>query len=783
MSNVEGYAGSLCAHRAVYPRLERLVRAALSNGDVGTRVRLLKVLRRVHATAVQSPPDAAASAARASHQSAGRDSDDGSPQSAGAQSARRGGLGSAALRADLARSVGRLATAAAAKPSKRESVEERVRESKLMTQNLCHAATANGDAQAVRTIASKLVRVVCGGGSVAHAAERDDARLPPILGALAAIARLMPEVFAPHADAVSRVVESHLNFGPPVDGEGRSAGGDEDDGSDMSDVEADGGSGSKKRKKPKASASATAHEVGLIRAALKLLAAQLLPLTMTSGGAADAESGSTGDAWARERAAKLVKGAFTLLSSNGASPDASIALSVEAKARVRLAAACSILKFAKYASSQLAGPELSPRRWHSLAWLMHDSSRDVRRTLSHKLAACTDVNLMMGTRFTLPFLSLAALDADKELRAIAKEYLKQAVFKLRAFHHQQRIAWQFGDSEAGADDEADDTRMRPLLRLMPEYSIPYVLHLLAHHPEYPDDDEPMDVEDGAQPGAPALEDPRLKSMLKCLQMLLEPISFAQGADAGNLAFLMNLATSIQNFHRDVRHSRSALSPLAPPRPRLRSWGPAPARALGKVSLGVARSRVRRSMTTVVEGRPKSTASRGPCTSTSRSASSLRRTCAASRSRSFCLATCTRCSTTSQRVPRRRAGAARPRARALTSAPRQNPLAKATLQIGPRTSRRLRPPAALRAAAQCAASASLARSDAARARPRPCIRSTRMRTSRTMMRTASLKCPTAARIVAAPRRPRRSHRWRSTQQKKMTLAETPHRPRSRSREPR
>ena len=28
MSNVEGYAGSLCAHRAVYPRLERLVRAA-----------------------------------------------------------------------------------------------------------------------------------------------------------------------------------------------------------------------------------------------------------------------------------------------------------------------------------------------------------------------------------------------------------------------------------------------------------------------------------------------------------------------------------------------------------------------------------------------------------------------------------------------------------------------------------------------------------------------------------------------------------------------------------
>ena len=49
--------------------------------------------------------------------------------------------------------------------------------------------------------------------------------------------------------------------------------------------------------------------------------------------------------------------------------------------------------------------------------------------------------------------------------------------------------------------------MRPLLRLMPEYSIPSVLHLLAHHPEYPDDDEPMDVEDGAQPGAPAMEDP------------------------------------------------------------------------------------------------------------------------------------------------------------------------------------------------------------------------------------------------------------------------------------
>ena len=82
-----------------------------------------------------------------------------------------------------------------------------------MTQNLCHAATANGDAQAVRTIASKLVRVVCGGGSVAHAAERDDARLPPILGALAAIARSCSRSLRAHADVASRVVESHLNFG------------------------------------------------------------------------------------------------------------------------------------------------------------------------------------------------------------------------------------------------------------------------------------------------------------------------------------------------------------------------------------------------------------------------------------------------------------------------------------------------------------------------------------------------------------------------------------------
>ena len=58
--------------------------------------------------------------------------------------------------------------------------------------------------------------------------------------------------------------------------------------------------------------------------------------------------------------------------------------------------------------------------WHSLAWLMHDSSKDVRRTLLLKLTACTDVNVMMGTRFTLPFLSLVALDADKELRAVVQ---------------------------------------------------------------------------------------------------------------------------------------------------------------------------------------------------------------------------------------------------------------------------------------------------------------------------------------------------------------------------
>jgi hypothetical protein len=61
--------------------------------------------------------------------------------------------------------------------------------------------------------------------------------------------------------------------------------------------------------------------------------------------------------------------------------------------------------------------------------------------------------------------------------------------------------------------------------LMPEYAVPYALHLLAHHPDFPDD--PSDA-------------PRVKAVEKHLRALLEPLIASLGAEADNVSFLLQM---------------------------------------------------------------------------------------------------------------------------------------------------------------------------------------------------------------------------------------------------
>ncbi|CAN0435862.1 unnamed protein product, partial [Ectocarpus sp. 8 AP-2014] len=77
-----------------------------------------------------------------------------------------------------------------------------------------------------------------------------------------------------------------------------------------------------------------------------------------------------------------------------------------------------------------------------------------------------------------------------------------------------------------------------LERSMPEYVLPYAIHLLAYHPDFPvhkDDKQ------------------RIKNMEKCLNFLIEPLIGAgrQTGEADNMSMLLQMLDTITASYRDA----------------------------------------------------------------------------------------------------------------------------------------------------------------------------------------------------------------------------------------
>ena len=87
-----------------------------------------------------------------------------------------------------------------------------------------------------------------------------------------------------------------------------------------------------------------------------------------------------------------------------------------------------------------------------------------------------------------------------------------------------------GDYEAVQRDVAT--------RLMPEYVLPYAVHLLANHPEFP---EPSRFRDAAA----------VRPFARCLELVVEPLIFSLGSEADNLTFLLKMLDSIVNTTVDA----------------------------------------------------------------------------------------------------------------------------------------------------------------------------------------------------------------------------------------
>ncbi|XP_069130479.1 sister chromatid cohesion protein PDS5 homolog A-like [Argopecten irradians] len=153
-------------------------------------------------------------------------------------------------------------------------------------------------------------------------------------------------------------------------------------------------------------------------------------------------------------------------------------------ARLRLQAGCCMLKLAE---DRCYSELISQDQFQTLALLMNDSCYHVRLNFALKLHKG-----LLSLKLPLEYMSifcLAANDPLRERRAQVKIFYQQNINKRREYLKQT---------------PAIKGRM---FHFMPDYVIPYVIHLLAHDPDLPTHDDVT----------------ALKNIKECLSFVMEPL--------------------------------------------------------------------------------------------------------------------------------------------------------------------------------------------------------------------------------------------------------------------
>ncbi|KAF0682635.1 Aste57867_25272 [Aphanomyces stellatus] len=132
----------------------------------------------------------------------------------------------------------------------------------------------------------------------------------------------------------------------------------------------------------------------------------------------------------------------------------------KAAAPLRIAAACNLLKLTRVPAleSQLAVAE-----WHALGYALTDPEESVRRAVLKKLTANL-VRHQIAHKY-LCVVALAASDPSADLKKDARTLLQTAVQRMRRMY----------EARSDADNTASSL-------MVPEYALPYCVHLVLHSP-------------------------------------------------------------------------------------------------------------------------------------------------------------------------------------------------------------------------------------------------------------------------------------------------------------
>jgi hypothetical protein len=181
----------------------------------------------------------------------------------------------------------------------------------------------------------------------------------------------------------------------------------------------------------------------------------------------------------------------------------------------------------------VVGRLLQVGHWHRLGWAFLAPNEGMRRRLLGAL------NTVIQTTAVHPrFLAYPCLFAtDDTLAPIAEQGLMFAVRRLRSTH----------DGLCGLAIEKNSDKLRALAEInMPETVLPYVLHLLSYHPDFPTSSS---IEDEA-------DKRRLKGITKNLRMVTDTLLNSLQDDIGNLSFLLKQVNMISQHYEDSTDSEN-----------------------------------------------------------------------------------------------------------------------------------------------------------------------------------------------------------------------------------
>ena len=191
----------------------------------------------------------------------------------------------------------------------------------------------------------------------------------------------------------------------------------------------------------------------------------------------------------------------------------------------KVASVCTVISLVKLRS---VSKGLDPAEWQVLAWAMLDEDEDARKTVLSQLSTVIQTSVVHPRFLVYPCL----FASDERLGPLAERALLFAVKRMRMTHDAL--------CARAMEDSREETRVLAEQN-MPECILPYALHLLSHHPDFPTSTT-VDGEGDQR---------RMDDLIRSVKMIVNVLRNSLRPGADNLSFLLKQVDMITQNYEDA----------------------------------------------------------------------------------------------------------------------------------------------------------------------------------------------------------------------------------------